>query len=132
MYFCFYTLLYARQLKVLGGPKRRIFYKIVGIKVSRTYFLTICVFIFQHTGRIFIRYYAFYIYIYIYEDGRCIEPCDFFAYAHISKSLYELHSRILCYPKIKLNTRVLDIRHTMCCAYYDASLKGIYICMCQF
>ena len=34
--------------------------------MSRTYFLTICVIIFQHTGRIFIRYYAFYIYIYIY------------------------------------------------------------------
>ena len=32
--------------------------------MSRTYFLTICVFIFQHTGRIFIRCYAFYIYIY--------------------------------------------------------------------
>ena len=31
--------------------------------MSRTYFLTICVIIFQHTGRIFIRYYAFYIYI---------------------------------------------------------------------
>ena len=43
------------------------FNKIVGIKVSRTYFLTICVIMFQHTGRIFIRYYAFYIlYIYIY------------------------------------------------------------------
>ena len=37
--------------------------KIVGIKVSRAYFFTICVIIFQHTGRIFIRYYAFYIYI---------------------------------------------------------------------
>ena len=34
--------------------------------MSRTNFLTICVIIFQHTGRIFIRYYAFYIYIYIY------------------------------------------------------------------
>ena len=33
--------------------------------MSRTYFLTICVIIFQHTGRIFIRYYAFYMYIYI-------------------------------------------------------------------
>ena len=48
---------------VLGGPKHRIFYKIVGIKVSRTSFLTICVIIFRHTGCIFIRYYAFYIYI---------------------------------------------------------------------
>ena len=52
------------------GPRRtetsHFFYKIVGIKVSCTYFLTICVIIFQHTGRIFIRYYAFYIYIYIY------------------------------------------------------------------
>ena len=51
------------------GPRRtetsHFFNKIVGIKVSRTYFLTICVIIFQHTGRIFIRYYAFYIYIYI-------------------------------------------------------------------
>ena len=25
LYFCFYTLLCARLLKVLGGPKRRIF-----------------------------------------------------------------------------------------------------------
>ena len=66
LYFCFYTLLYARLLKVLGGPKRRNFYKIVGIKVSRTYSLTICVIIFQHKGRIFICYYAIYIYIYIY------------------------------------------------------------------
>ena len=41
------------------------FHKIVGIKVSRAYLLTICVIIFQHTGRIFIRYNAFYIYIYI-------------------------------------------------------------------
>ena len=41
------------------------FYKIVGIKVSREYFLNICVIIFQHTGRIFIRFYALYIYIYI-------------------------------------------------------------------
>ena len=31
--------------------------------MSRTYFLTICVIIFQHTGRISIRYYALYIYI---------------------------------------------------------------------
>ena len=38
------------------------FNKIVGIKVSRAYFLTICVIIFQHTGRTFIRYYALYIY----------------------------------------------------------------------
>ena len=30
-------------------------------------FLTICVIIFQHTGRIFIRYYAFCIYIHIYD-----------------------------------------------------------------
>ena len=52
------------------GPRRtetlHFFYKIVGIKVSRGYFLNICVIIFQHTGRIFIRYYAFYIYIFIY------------------------------------------------------------------
>ena len=33
--------------------------------MSRTYFLTICVIIFQHTGRIFIRYYALYIYIFV-------------------------------------------------------------------
>ena len=31
-----------------------------GINVLRAYFLTICVIIFQHTGRIFIRYYAFF------------------------------------------------------------------------
>ena len=52
-------------MKVLGRPKRRIFYEIVGIKVSRAYFLTICVIIFQHTGRIFIRDYVF-LYIYVY------------------------------------------------------------------
>ena len=33
--------------------------------MSRTYFFTICVIIFQHTGRI-VSYYALYIYIYIY------------------------------------------------------------------
>ena len=32
--------------------------------MSRKIFLTICVIIFQHTGRIFIRCYALYIYIY--------------------------------------------------------------------
>ena len=41
------------------------FNKIVGIKVSRTYFFTICVIIFQHTGRI-VSYYAFYMYVCIY------------------------------------------------------------------
>ena len=30
--------------------------------MSRAYFFTICVIIFQHTGRIFIRFHAFYIY----------------------------------------------------------------------
>ena len=49
--------------------------KVVGIKVSRAYFLTICVIIFQHTGRIFIRYYAFaYIYIcFIIRDNVAYE-----------------------------------------------------------
>ena len=46
----FNTLLCARLLKVLGGPKRRIFNKIVVIEVSRAYFLTICVIIYQHMG----------------------------------------------------------------------------------
>ena len=37
--------------------------KIVGIKASRAYFLTIRVIIFQHMGCIFIHYYALYIYM---------------------------------------------------------------------
>ena len=54
-------------MKVLGGTKRHIFHEIVGIKVSRVYFLTFRITIFQHIGRIFIRIYALYIYIYIYN-----------------------------------------------------------------
>ena len=34
--------------------------------MSRAYFFNICVIIFHHTERIFIRYYALHIYIYIY------------------------------------------------------------------
>ena len=53
-------------MKVLGGPKSRFFNKIVEIRVSRAYFLTICVIIFQHTCCIFIRYCALYIYINVF------------------------------------------------------------------
>ena len=53
-------------MKVLGGPKRRIFIKIDGIKVSRVFFDYLYVIIFQHTARIFPRYYALYIHMYEY------------------------------------------------------------------
>ena len=54
-----------------------------------------------------------YIYIYIYT---------------FVKLLYELRSRVVCYPKIKLNPRVLGFCFILCCALYDASiLNYIYI-----
>ena len=47
--------------------------------MSRAYFLTICVIIFQHAGRVFIRCYAFHthIYIYIYDIAVLIIICRF-------------------------------------------------------
>ena len=52
--------------------------KIAGIDVSRVYFVTICVIIFQHTGRIFIRFYALYVYIYIYIIHQFVNKCRFY------------------------------------------------------
>ena len=76
------------------GPRRtetsHFFNKIVGIKVSRTYFLTICVIIFQHTGRIFIRYYAFiYIYIYIYSKSLYVVQSLYFGSKLPSSGTYK-------------------------------------------
>ena len=53
-------------MNVLGGPERCIFYEIVGINAPRVHSMAICVIIFQHTGRIFIRYYALYIYVIVW------------------------------------------------------------------
>ena len=88
------------------------FNKIVVIKVLRAFFFTICVIIFQSTGRIFIRCHALYICIYIYlHIYNAWQTCT-----HIVKLLYELRSRVVCCPKIKLNPRVLGFCFILCCA----------------
>ena len=46
--------------------------------------------------------------------GHQFELCSFLTYTHIVKLLYKLHSRMLCYPKIKLNHRVLDFVCVLC------------------
>ena len=48
------------------------------------------------------------IYIYIYI---CTQTCT-----HIVKLLYELRSRVVCYPKIKLNPRAPGLCFILCCA----------------
>ena len=67
------------------------------------------------------NYFVLYIYIYelyIYE----------YIYTHIVKLPYELRSREMCYPKIKLSPRVLGFCYILCCARYDASfLDYVYI-----
>ena len=59
--------------------------------MSRAYFLTICVIIFQHTGRIFIRCYALYIYIYICGCA-CVYVC---MYVCIYIYIYSYHTFFL-------------------------------------
>ena len=52
LYFCFYTLLSARLLKVLLEDRNVAFFnKIVGIKVSRAYFSTIYIYMRLHKRR---------------------------------------------------------------------------------
>ena len=53
------------------GPRRtetsHLLTKSLKLKCHAHIFLTICVIIFQHTGRIFIRSCAFHVYIYIWS-----------------------------------------------------------------
>ena len=47
---------------------------------------------------------------------------------HIVELLYELRLRVVCYPKIKFNPRVLGIWFILCCAWNDAFiLNYVYI-----
>ena len=58
------------------------------------------------------------------------------------KLLYELRSRVVCYPKIKLSPRVLGFCFILCCAQYDASILNyvhiyekkhyVYIYICTY
>ena len=45
------------------------------------------------------------------------------------KLLYELRSRVVCYPKIKLSPCVLVFCFILCCAYYDASILNYILCI---
>ena len=61
-------------------------------------------------------YICIYVYIYIYVS--------LYIRIYVYILLCELHSRVVCYPKIKLIPRALVFLNILCCAQYD---KYIYI-----